>query len=200
MLNQIEQDSYENPQNANTVNLIRSFYKIRKSQAPHLIPKIITRDLTQFEINFLNIDIYFANINVKASHRVYCNNISYHSTEYKVKSRNKCNYIVKYRTNKYGEIKYFLEYDGIFYVAILKYQKVDKTLFSDILLERPHDLTDLLNLGVFNFYFYFMEKTAEMEIINLSEIENKCIIKFKCCEENPNLFTITEYLNENEHD
>jgi hypothetical protein len=108
-----------------------------------LIPKITQRELTAFEIEFLNINTFFESSIVNVSDRIYCNNITYHSINFKT-SNKKCNYIVKFNYNRYGEIQYFMEYNSIFYVVVVNY-KIVKDIFSDILGRPKESIRELKN-------------------------------------------------------
>lgn len=109
LLQEVSKESYQDEANS-TLNIMCSMFNLHSTSKPHLIPKIIDRELSNFEINFLNIDPRFDSLSVKMSHRLYINNITYHSIDFKTNLK-RCNYIIKFKGNCYGEIKYFLEYN-----------------------------------------------------------------------------------------
>ena len=97
----------------------------------------------------------------------------------------------------YGSIEYFLNIDEDFF-ACIKIFKTGATKIVSNLKGRPMNVfIELLNNNAFDDLFKTMSSTNEKVIINVKKIMNKCIIIVTNL---ANLFYITDFINENEHD
>ena len=105
-------------------------------------------------------------------------------------------YIVSYKSDEETEIKYFLQIDNLFYLALSPMLKKSNSILKDINVRLPDAIHQLKNDNFFENFFYICEKTKEVFLMDIKNIQNKCIIY----EKSNDLFYVTEYFNENEHD
>jgi len=111
----------------------------------------------------------------------------------------KCSYIISYCENEsvnFGEIKYFLEIDGYFYVVLNMFEIVSDCILNDLKIRLPNYLQQLKERGYFRKMYYSCKKTNNMLLLNVSSILQKCIVY----EKPDGIFFICEFFNEFEHD
>ena len=96
----------------------------------------------------------------------------------------------------FGEIQYFLEIENFFYAAIKVFKKISDCVLKEITTKLPKTLENYKKVGYFSKKFFSCEKTNEIILINAKSIKNKCIIY----EEFQNVFSVSEFFSESEHD
>jgi len=166
------------------------------NQSLLLCKQIKTRETNAFEIEQLNLNNA---INILVSNKMIKENKVYHSEDYNRVSKS-CSYIVKFIKNNeecYGSIEYFLNIDEDFF-ACIKIFKTEANKIVGNLKGRPLNVfQELLNNNAFDDLFKTMSSTNTKVLINVKNIINKCII---ITTNLANLFYITDFINENEHD
>lgn len=136
-----------------------------------------SRLINEFELSeFNNIS---PNQKIYTSHRINYDSSIYHSSDYKKVGDKKCSFIVSYESQnniKFGEIKYFLQIDNYYYVALSPMSKQSDSILKDVKIRLPDAIQKLKNEGLFDNIFFICEKTNEIFFMNIESIKNKCII------------------------
>jgi len=78
----------------------------------------------------------------------------------------------------FGFIKYFLQIEECFYVAINPCTIKKSCFFSDHRVRVPNVLTKYKKEGNFKNYYFLCETSEDVIIINAKDIISKCIIYF----------------------
>ncbi|CAF0945088.1 unnamed protein product [Brachionus calyciflorus] len=155
------------------------------------------RKLNNFELNQFELDDFFNDVFI--SLRIIIENTIYHSINYKRVGQETSSYCIKYKIQNlfyFGFIKYFIEIENFFYVVLCPLKTIKTCLFNDIKIRVPDDLQALKKNKIFDNFFTVCEKTENLLIINSDDVISKCIIY----EENEDLFYLSDYLSEEEHD
>lgn len=164
-----------------------------------LLPPVTTRKLNNFELSEFNIQINEYCDDVKSSLRLAYNNNVFHSREYSKVGQFKGSYFISYQHGSgfnFGEISYFLEVDGLIYVAIREFHKVSNCFFNDVRVRLPVMLEKFKNDGYFENLFFICEPTEQFYLINADDIRHKCLLY----EKSENLYYVSEFFIETEHD
>lgn len=168
------------------------------SKKTSLLMPVFTREADSFESNFFQLP-YDSHVTI--GYRVNIKGQIYHSEDYGMKKMS-CSYVVRLKCNDqmmHGIIEYFIMVNNKIYCCC--------RLFSNNFVSIDHsfknekfkniNMLEVFKSNCFNKYFYIKKETCERIVCDIKCIRNKCILIKKT---NSALFTITDLINEYEHD
>lgn len=166
-------------------------------QTSLLLP-VHSREASSFEIK------YFRHSQVShftVGYRVNLNGQIYHSEEYG-KYLNSCSYAVRLKHNDemhHGIIEYFIMVENEIYCCCRLFSNNFVSITRSLKKEnfKNKKMIEVLQSNCFNKYFYVKLETSSKFLFKIECIRNKCIIIKR---KNSALFTITDIINEYEHD
>lgn len=192
-------DERVSKENSCASDFVRNLFEIDKFKLEtELIDPFLIRKLNELELNLFEISSYEKD--VFTSFRLSNKKQIYHSVDYQKLKGNKGSYVIKYNVQdefNFGLIKYFIQIDDYFYVAVNPFIIKNNCFIKDVKVRLPDNLKELKIKGYFENHFFICQKTDHFYLINSKDIISKCIsYEFS----DGNEIFVCEYRNEKEHD